>query len=129
MKDYDLYFHGYSWEEYFHVISNKSGILVVYKGYLDKEGFVNMKDIIYIDEADKIGDLYCSEKFDLIRKKLAPIDRLFFSYAEMPKNGRKDIAAFLNMFFKLGNIHKDRLQTRLLCKGACALFPQELLSD
>lgn len=38
MRVVQLEFLGYTWEDYFYVISNKSGILVAYKGGLDREG-------------------------------------------------------------------------------------------
>lgn len=32
MKEYKLKFQGYTWDDYFYVISNKAGILVAYRG-------------------------------------------------------------------------------------------------
>lgn len=124
-----LYFQGYTWDEYFYIIANKPGILVVYKGGLDCDGYVKMDEILYVDGAEKMSDLYLSERFIIIRKRISPRDRLFFSYAEMKGEGRKEVVACLNK--RLNLIESNGLpnnSVQLLCEGAYALFPEELLS-
>ena len=69
MKKYNLKFQGYTWDEYFFVIANKPGLVVVYKGGLDSEGAIRLDNIIYVDGADEIGQVYESKKLKDIRKK------------------------------------------------------------
>ena len=129
MKKFRLLFQGYTWDDYFYVIANKSGILIAYKGGLDSEGVIRMDEILFVDEADTIGSLYESEAILKIRKSLQYNDRLFFSYAEMSKDDRKDVTKLLKM--KLEHIHHSGTSNQILnvsCSGACALFPKELLS-
>ena len=58
-----LEFQGYTWDEYFYVIANKPGIVVVYKGGLDSEGAIRLDNIIYVDGADEIGQVYEGKMF------------------------------------------------------------------
>ncbi len=126
MKKYLLEFKGYTWDEYFYIISNRSGVLIAYKGMLDSEGSVKMSEIIYVGGADNIGVLYESKKFADIRKLTNNSDMLFFSYAEMGKEGREEVVSTLIRYLH----HPQRIcesTVRLTCIGACALFPQEIL--
>lgn len=129
MKKYELKFEGYTWDEYFYVIGNKSGILVAYRGGLDSEGAIKLEDIVYIDEADKLSLSYESSYIKDIRKRLDNC-RLFFSYAEMKNDGREDVVKELKRYLLPINNEKSVLpQMKLLCKGACSLFPKELLQE
>lgn len=124
----ELFFYGYSWDYYFYTIANKSGILVAYRGSLDKEGFIKMNDILFIEGADTLNDLYESEKFVEIRNALSPGERLFFSYAEIPKASRDETVATLKKIVGLGMPSSSESElVHLSCKGACALFPKDIL--
>lgn len=124
MKQYNLTFQGYTWDEYFYMIANKPGILVAYRGGLDNEGAVRLDEIIYVDEADELGALYESKQFAEVRKNISNKDRLFFSYAEMKNEGRSDVTSWLKHALLLKSSRKGELP-KLDCnfKGACALFP------
>ncbi len=124
-----LYFHGYTWDEYFSVIGNKSGIMVAYRGSLDRDGFVKMKDILYVDGANKISDLYESDDFSKIRKKVDLKERLFFSYAEIDADIRKEVVSQINKRLGLIDNNDSFSDIHITCKGACALFPNELIAE
>lgn len=130
VKRYALKFQGYTWAEYFYVIAGKPGILVTYRGGLDNEGTAQMKEILSVDEADEINTIYESKKINEIRKRVGNTDRLFFSYAEIERKDRAIITRDLKDFIILGS-SKDNIisNVRLSCKGACALFPKELLQE
>ena len=74
MKQLELEFQGYTWDEYFYVIANKAGILVAYKGGLDSDGIPQMKEIFYVEEADEINTIYESTKLNEIRKRVGKTD-------------------------------------------------------
>ena len=123
-------FQGYTWDEYFYVIANKAGILVAYKGGLDSEGIPQMKEILYVDEADEINTIYESIKLNEIRKRVGKTDRLFFSYAEIGKKNRAVITRAIRDSLTSDSIKENKISNvRLSCKGACALFPKELLQE
>ena len=128
MKEYTLKFEGYTWDEYFYVIANKPGVLVAYRGGLDSEGTALMKEIIYVDEADEINTIYESKEFCEIRKIIGITDRVFFSYAETKSKGRSEVARLLRSSLMQNSTYGNKFpNVRLTCKGACALFPKELL--
>ena len=130
VKPYTLKFEGYTWDDYFYVIAGKSGILVAYRGGLDNEGAVKLDEIIYVDEADELSVLYESKQFIEARKIISEKDRLFFSYAEIEQKDRADITRALKDYLIPGSIKEIIItNVRLSCKGACALFPKELLQE
>lgn len=130
MKVFTLKFEGYTWDEYFYMIAGKSGILVTYRGVLDSDGAVQMKEILCIDDADEINTIYESTKFDEIRKRIGNTDRLFFSYVEIGRKERADITRAIKESLMSGSIKENKItDVRLYCKGACALFPEELLQE
>jgi len=124
----NLEFQGYTWDEYFYVIANKPGIVVVYKGKLDSEGAIRLNNIIYIDGADEIGQVYDSKILKDIRKIISNTDRLFFSYAEMKAENRKEVVSTLRGLLKLES-ENNTSKLKIKCKGTCALFPKEILSE
>lgn len=127
---FQLNFQGYTWDEYFYAIANKSGVLVTYKGGLDSEGFVMMKEIIDVDAADRMSDIYESQRFIQIRKEVSPNNRIFFSYAEMKDGNRDAVVSILKEKLNLQSSHKGgKYPIQLLCEGACALFPEDLLIE
>ena len=129
MKQYELKFHGYTWDEYFYVIANKSGILVAYRGGLDCDGAIKIDDIVYVDGADELSLVYESRVFKEIRKHLDNC-RLFFSYAEMKKDGRDDVVKVLKQSLLPFCPEESNLpQIKIICKGYCPLFPKELLQE
>lgn len=124
-----LEFQGYTWDEYFYVIANKPGIVVVYKGGLDSEGVIRLDNIIYVDGADEIGQVYESKKLKDIRKKVSNTDKLFYSYAEMKAENRKEVVSTLRGLLKLESENINTSKLKITCRGACALFPKEMLSE
>lgn len=124
-----LEFQGYTWDEYFYVIANKPGIVVVYKGGLDSEGVIRLDNIIYVDGADEIGQVYESKKLKDIRKKMSNTDRLFYSYAEMKAENRKEVVSTLRGLLKLESVNINISKLKITCRGACALFPKEMLNE
>ena len=127
MKEYLLEFQGYTWDDYFYVIGNKPGILVIYRGGLDSEGAIKLEDIVYVDGADELIIVYESREFKEIRKQLDNC-RFFFSYTEMKKDGRDDVVKILKRYLLPKNSEKCGLpQINVTCKGTCSLFPKELL--
>lgn len=130
MNQIDLKFQGYTWEDYFYVIGNKAGILVAYRGGLDSEGLVQMKEILFVDEADEINTIIESNQFYEIRKHISNKDRLFFSYAEMCQKGRAEVTRLIKNHLIFGFSKENELANlKVACKGACALFPKELLQE
>lgn len=130
VKLYTLKFEGYTWDDFFYVIAGKSGILVAYRGGLDNEGAVKLNEIIYVDEADELSALYESEQFTEARKTISEKERLFFSYAEIEQKDRVVITRALKDSLSSGTFKENnKSNVRLSCKGACALFPKELLQE
>ena len=125
MCQVQLEFQGYTWDDYFYVIANKSGILVAYRGGLDNEGAVKLDEIIYIDEADELGILYDSKQFAEVRKNISNKDRLFFSYAEMKNEGRAAVTSLLkHALLSKSSVSGEITELDFTYEGACALFPQ-----
>ena len=127
MKIIELEFLGYTWEEYFYVIAEKSGILVTYMGSLDSEGAIKLEEILCVSEADRFSDILdtLSCKFN---KERLDNKRLFFSFAEIEKTSRTVLAEALNdIIFSKTFGNKSFSDVKIVCKGACALFPKELL--
>ena len=128
MREVQLEFQGYTWEDYFYVISNRSGILVAYKGGLDREGAVILDEVIYVDEADKLSVIYESESFLEARIKIGKDERVFFSYAEICDEGREEMTQILKTYLMPTlRTKREQASIKLNCKGACALFPEEVL--
>ena len=127
MSCIELLFHGYTWDEYSYLIANKSGILVTYKGKLDCEGFVKLTEILSVDEVDMMCSIFQSKKMEGIRNSIEDTDRLFFSYAEMGIDGRTEVVSKIRSFVLPCSANSKLPDVRLSCKGACALFPKELM--
>lgn len=129
-KIIELNFAGYTWEEYFHVIANKSGILITYRGNLDDEGKIRLKEIIFVDEADDFFKIYESESFKNVVSGVNKKDRLFFSYAEMDDVRRREVMEVLKIMLmpEKNNVELED-KVSVICKGACALFPNQLLAE
>ena len=131
MKKYELIFLGYTWEEYFYVISNKSGVIITYRGRLDAEGGVELTEILNVDGADVLGDVYESENLITIRKNLDSNYRIFYSYADVEKEGRLEVVEALNRYLLPQKskypVEQNAPHIKITCKGSCALFPQKLL--
>ena len=129
-KRVSLEFQGYTWDDYFYAIANKTGILVVYRGGLDMEGFVKMDEILYIAESDRLSKIYESEVISKIRKSISPTDRLFFSYAEITDDNRNEVVSCIKRKLNLTEDDNDNgIALQISCQGACALFPEEFLNN
>lgn len=125
MKHYKLDFQGYTWDEYFYVIADKQGILVTYRGCLDNEGSIKIEEIVCVGESDCLRLLYESKDFQVIRNKISGGDRLFFSYAEKNSTDRKEVVDVLKHHLQPNSNIESMV--KISCKGACALFPNEIL--
>ena len=121
-KSIILEFQGYTWDEYFYVIANKSGILIAYKGGLDKEGTIRLDEIVFVGESDESHD------FDMIRCKISDGEKLFFSLAEMQDTNRKEIVKILKEILIPNDVSKEHMKYKVNCKGACALFPKDVIT-
>lgn len=130
MKQYELTFQGYTWDEYFYVISEKRGVLVTYRGSLDSEGTVKLDEILQIDGSERLREVYEQSQMQEIRSEVSVSGgKLFFSYAETDEN-YSEIAAYLNEMIKprFNNNREVTGKVSALCKGACSLFPDKIIS-
>lgn len=132
MKDIKLRFYGYTWEDYAFQISSLRGVFVVYKGKLDYEGAVALKDILYVGYHHGIYEMYNEGIMNQIKEFVDTSDRIFLSYAEVPNDvDGKKIEALLRKAIK-PRLYVEELTnssgTQIICDGACSLFPEELLS-
>ncbi len=115
----ELNFLGYTWDQYFYVIAHKSGILLTYRGDLDDEGAIRLKEILSIDGAGNIGVFYESAKMKDIRNALKPGEMLFFSLAEIEGVERDFCLNYLRH-----KLNKEVISNEgsVVCQGACALL-------
>lgn len=128
MTETRIIFQGYTWDEYFYVISEKRGVLVTYCGSLDSEGSVKMDEILYVDGAGRLREIYERSQMQKIRSEVSENGgKLFFSYAETDEN-YFEIAAYLNEIIKprFNNNRGVTEKVSVLCKGACSLFPDKI---
>lgn len=132
MKEIELRFYGYTWEDYAFQISSLRGIFFIYKGNLDYEGAVVLKDILYVGYHHGIYEMYDEGIMNRIKEYVGVNDRIFLSYSEVHDDeDGKEIEAFLrkavNPRFNVDEVtnHSD---IHIICNGGCALFPKELLS-
>lgn len=119
MNFIELVFQGYTWDRYFYVIAQKSGILITYKGCLDSEDAVRLNEIVSVDGGDCIGDIYYGSKLRSIREKLNPGDMLFFSLAEIYGEEREKALNILQIKITNNDITQG---ANVVCKDACALL-------
>lgn len=94
MKTVKLEFWGYTWESFKGQIPDSSYIYLIYRGYLDSEGFVKMSQLLYIDYAI-MTELYESTMMSQIKKNLSSTDMLFFSYAKVDEDIALDVRNLL----------------------------------
>ena len=64
-----LHFYGYTWERFRWQIAHQRGVLIVYRGKLDAEGYVKMKEILYIAHST-VHELYQSPVIDSIMQRV-----------------------------------------------------------
>lgn len=128
--NYNLEFFGYTWDDFFHVISDKEGVLVTYRGCLDHEGVPLMKEILFIDYGKRLGDVFKSDCFKTIKFELGRSEMLFYTYAPTKEiDGIKIKEALISALKPRLNNDSTRPEiVELHCKGACALFPKHLLA-
>ena len=120
IKTYRLEFQGYTWDQYFHVIADKKGLLVIYSGNLDREGNASMNEILDIRWEKKFGNIY--DDLDCFRAQLRQGHMLFFSYSEIGQEVGKEVIKYIDYLKNNPNVPEvNRLD--LHCEGACALFP------
>jgi hypothetical protein len=132
MQEINLKFYGYTWEDYAFLISSLRGVFVIYKGNLDYEGAVALKDILYVGYHHGIYEMYDEGIMNQIKEYVDVNDRLFLSYAEVSEEEKgKEIEAFLRKTIKPRFSVEELTKpsgTHIICDGACALFPKEILS-
>lgn len=118
-NDNVLDFQGYTWDQYFYVIAHKSGILLTYRGDIDREGAIRLKEILSIDGADNVGEVYESARMKDIRNTLLPGELLFFSLAEIEGEERDLCLKYLKH-----RLNKEDINNvgSVIYKGACALL-------
>ena len=132
MKEIRLNFYGYTWEEYAFQVSNIKGLFVIYKGQLDKEGFVSLQDILYVGYHHGIYEMYDEGCMNQIRHFIDPNDRIFLSYSEIPLDvDGKAVETILRNSIKPRFVRETEMipsEIEIICDGACALFPEGLIS-
>ena len=128
MRTVDLYFYGYTWEEYAFHIPNLTGI---YRGSLAPEGSIIIKDLLYVGYHKSIKELYDDHIMDSIRQYVNPIDQIFLSYAEVPfEEDGKDLASvILNETHPKYSIENNSVASdiKLVCKGNSKLIPEVII--
>lgn len=132
MRKFELYFYGYTWEEYAFQISSLKGIFVIYQGRLDSEGFIDIKDILYVGYHNGIIGLYENGVINSIKHYLEPGNRLFLSYAETPSDDVGDnlasiIASVVKPKYNPNGVRNDFLNTQIVNKGYCKLIPENII--
>lgn len=132
MKRFELYFYGYTWEEYVFQISSLKGIFVIYHGGLDLEGSVDIKDLLYIGYHNGIIALYEDGVMDSIKKFVKPGNRIFLSYAEMSTNEDGELISSLiiqaaNPKYKQVVRQSDLKNAIIIIKGNCKFIPEEII--
>lgn len=131
MKEIKLRFYGYTWEDYAFQISSLRGVFIIYNGKLDYEGAVVLKDILYVGFHHGIYEMYDEGIMNKIKGYVDSTDRIFLSYAEVSDDDKgKEIEVHLRGVLKprFGAEEVARhSDLQIICEGACALFPNELL--
>lgn len=120
MNTYSLKFQGYTWDDYFFMIADKQGLLIIYSGMLDDEGIPTMKEILYVGWMKELSNIYSCGIIESICKKKPRNRLLFFSYAEIDK----EMGA---LFADVITGKKKYAKEMFTCEGACALLPNEML--
>lgn len=127
---FEIEFWGYTWEDFFHVIFDKGGVLLTYSGSLDNEGIAQMEELLYIDYAPRLEDIYNSKAFNYMKSEIGEDKKLFYSYTPTKELYGKTIrdALVYELRPRFNILKPCRPNVELYCKGACALFPQHLLA-
>ena len=125
MKHYNLEFQGYTWDRFFHVIADKQGILAIYSGRLDGEGMIKMDSLLSVSYEERFGNMYDSNRVEEFRNKIEPTQMLFYSYADVDKEVGKEFSGYIN---SLLNKEETNNKYEIHCSGACALFPEIIVT-
>ena len=125
MQIVKLNFWGYTWEQFRLQIDYQQGILLVYRGFLDAEGFVRMKEIVYVDYSN-IHELYHTPVMSSIKESIVSGEMLFFSLAEVDQEIANDVKALLvdavkPMFNERVEVINSKISIE--CIGNCDLLP------
>lgn len=125
MRTIDLYFWGYTWNDYKSQIDNTLGILLIYRGGLDSEGIPVMKELLYIGYGT-INRIVGSDKWQTIMSVLHPCDMLFYSYAEVDDSVVKDVLAVLieKGKPKINDNIQNPVEVMIKCHGSCAFLDE-----
>ncbi len=128
----ELYFYGYTWEEYAFQISSLKGIFVIYQGRLDSEGSIDIKDLLYVGNHNGIVALNENSVKASIKQYVEPGCRLFLSYAETPSDeDGEELATILIRATKpkyKPRADQSSFQTAtIINKGNCKFIPEEII--
>ena len=130
MQAVRLHFYGYTWEDYWWQISNKQGIVIVYRGKLDPEEGVVMEEILHISSTS-VKDIHDNSIMTEIKKSMEPKDMLFFSYSEVDSEIANDVK---NLLVDKVRPHFNKVCTTsrnltIESSGKCALLPDVIISN
>lgn len=130
MQTVKLNFYGYTWEDFKWQVANLKGILLVYRGKLDHEGFAVMEEILYIGNTS-INELYETPLINEIKKGINPTDMLFFSYAEVDENVAIEVESLLVNKVKprYSKVDGATRELTIECQGNCTLLPSVVISN
>lgn len=111
-------------------MSDKEGVLVAYNGCLDSEDVPMMKEILFIDYGKKLGDIYMSDNFLVLKSEMGINKLLFYSFAPSNETDGRAIKEILICYLKprYNNYVDSPRHDELHSKGTCALFPQHILA-
>lgn len=128
MKQVELNFYGYTWEEYAFQISGLKGIFIVYKGRLDPEGLIELKEVLYIGYHKGLIELYDQKIIESIKQFITSSDRIFLSYAEVPLDivGSEIASMIIEVVHPKHSLKSAGCASdiRVICKGSCNLIPE-----
>lgn len=131
MKRITLNFYGYTWEDYAFQISSLKGIFIVYKGIIDPEGFIDIKELLYVGYHNGIIELYEKNIIEAIKQYVNSSERIFLSYAEVPPE--EDGIALASLMVNGAhpkyclNATTPTSNVLLICEGNCKLIPEEII--
>ncbi len=130
MQTVRLNFYGYTWEDFRWQISNLKGILLVYRGKLDMEGFTVMEEILHISNTS-VKELYETPLMDEIKKNIPSTDMIFFSYADVDTEVAAQVESLLVEKVKPRYSISIKASRDIIIEssGNCALLPSVIIAN
>ncbi len=125
-----LNFQGYTWDSFRWQIAHMKGIVLVYRGKLDHEGFITLLEIIYIFYGST-GGSNNDNMIERIRGDLAPDEMLFYSIAEIDVQVADLVVE--SLVYYISPRYNEKINNRidgvmLECSGKCGLLSDVLPS-